>query len=168
MPANELLGVYLNDHLAGSSAGLELAEKLRDNNQGSELGDVMAALHLEIEQDRKTLEELMGRLEVTRHPVKDAAGWVLERLSRLRLNPVLTGSADLTRLLETEVLSRGIADRAGPRPAPHAGAPPGGGGGAGVRQLSAPRRRPGGQADSAAANRSPASAVPGTPSLPRK
>jgi hypothetical protein len=108
MPSDELLGVYLNDHLAGSSAGLELAEKLRDNNQGTELGDVMATLHLEIEQDRKALEELMGRLEVTRHPVKDAAGWVLERLSRLRLNPALTGSAELTRLLETEVLSLGV------------------------------------------------------------
>jgi hypothetical protein len=33
---------------------------------------------------------------------------VLERLSRLRLNPALTGSAELTRLLETEVLSLGI------------------------------------------------------------
>ena len=108
MPSNELLGVYLNDHLAGSSAGLELAEKLRDNNQGTALGDVMAALHLEIEQDRKSLEELMARLDVARHPVKDAAGWVLERLSRLRLNPALTGSAELTRLLETEALSLGI------------------------------------------------------------
>ena len=108
MPSKELLGVYLNDHLAGSSAGLELAEKLRDNNQGTALGDVMAALHLEIEQDRKSLEELMARLDVARHPVKDAAGWVLERLSRLRLNPALTGSAELTRLLETEALSLGI------------------------------------------------------------
>jgi hypothetical protein len=97
MAANELLGIYLNDHLAGSAAGLELAEKLRDNNQGTELGNVMAALHHDIEQ-----------LEVDRHPVKEAAGWVLERLSRLRLNPALTGSADLTRLLETEALSLGI------------------------------------------------------------
>ena len=32
MPSNELLGVYLNDHLAGSAAGLELAEKLRVHN----------------------------------------------------------------------------------------------------------------------------------------
>jgi hypothetical protein len=108
MASNELLGVYLNDHLAGSTAGLELAEKLRDNNQGTELGKVMAALHTDIEHDRATLEELMGQLEVARHPVKDAAGWVLERLSRLRLNPALTGSADLTRLLETEALSLGI------------------------------------------------------------
>ena len=106
--ANELLGVYLNDHLAGSAAGLALAEKLRDNNQGTELGKVVAVLHHDIEQDRATLEELMARLEVDRHSVKETAGWLLERLSRLRLNPVLTGSADLTRLLETEALSLGI------------------------------------------------------------
>jgi hypothetical protein len=108
MPSNELLGVYLNDHLAGSAAGIELAEKLRDNNEGTELGNTMAALRRDIEQDRATLEELMARLEVERHPVKEAAGWLLERLSRLRLNPALTGSADLTRLLETEALSLGI------------------------------------------------------------
>ena len=106
--ADELLGVYLNDHLAGSAAGTELAEKLRDNNQGTELGNVMAALHRDILQDRSTLEELMTRLGVERHPVKEAAGWLLERLSRLRLNPALTGSTELTRLLETEALSLGI------------------------------------------------------------
>jgi hypothetical protein len=108
MPSNELLGVYLNDHLAGSAVGIELAEKLRDNNQGTELGNVMAALHRDIDQDRAALEELMAHLEVERHPVKEAAGWVLEKLSRLRLNPALTGSAELTRLLETEALSLGI------------------------------------------------------------
>ena len=108
MPSDEQLGIYLNDHLAGSSAGMELAAKLRDNNQGTELGDAMVALHDDISQDRDALEELMGRLQVERHPVKDAAGWFLEKLSRLRLNPALTGSAELTRLLETEALSLGI------------------------------------------------------------
>jgi hypothetical protein len=106
MASDEQLGVYLNDHLAGSAAGLELAEKLRDNNQGTELGKVMVALHTDLEHDRAALEELMGQLEVPRHPVKDAAGRVLERVSRLRLN--LTGDAELTRLLETEALSLGI------------------------------------------------------------
>jgi hypothetical protein len=108
MAADEALTVYLNDHLAGSAAGIELAAKLRDNNQGTELGKDMAALHHDISEDRETLEALMGRLEVERHPVKEAAGWVLEKLSRLRLNPALTGSAELTRLLETEGLSLGI------------------------------------------------------------
>jgi hypothetical protein len=108
MPSHELLGVYLNDHLAGSTAGVELAEKLRDHNRGTELGAALEALHRDIAQDKDALEELMARLEVERHPVKEAAGWVLEKLSRLRLNPALTGGAELTRLLETEALSLGI------------------------------------------------------------
>jgi hypothetical protein len=41
MASNELLGVYLNDHLAGSAAGSELAAKLRDNHKGTELGDAL-------------------------------------------------------------------------------------------------------------------------------
>jgi hypothetical protein len=108
MPSNELLGVYLNDHLAGSAAGIELAAKLGDRHQGTEFGQVMAAVARDITEDRDALEELMRQLEVERHPVKEAAGWVLEKLSRLRLNPALTGSAELTRLMETEALSLGI------------------------------------------------------------
>jgi hypothetical protein len=113
MPANEQLEVYLNDHLAGSAAGIELAAKLRDNNQGTGLGDDMAALHRDISQDRDALEELMRHLEVDRHPVKEAAGWILEKLSRLRLNPAITGGAELTRLLEIEALALGIEGKLG-------------------------------------------------------
>src|SRR4029450_6091615 len=100
MPSNELRGVYLNDHLAGSAAGLELAEKLRHKYQGTELGRIMGSLHRDIAPAREAPEELMAHLEVERHPVKEAAGWALEKLSRLRLNPALTGGADLTPLTE--------------------------------------------------------------------
>jgi hypothetical protein len=106
--SNEPLGTYLNDHLAGSAAGVELAEKLHQSNQGTELGNVMAALHHDIEQDQATLEELMERLQIERQPVKRAAGWVFEKLSRLRFDAPLTGDDDLARLLETETLSLGI------------------------------------------------------------
>src|SRR4029450_13439675 len=108
MAPNELLGIYLNDHLAGSAAGAELHAQRRDNNKGTELGKLMAALHHDISQDKDALEELMRHLEVERHPVKEAAGWMLGKLSRLRVNPALTGGAELTRLLETEALSLGI------------------------------------------------------------
>jgi hypothetical protein len=108
MASDEALVVYLNDHLAGSAAGVELASKLRDNNQGTELGKEMVALHHDISEDRDTLESLLGQLELNRHAVKEAAGWVLEKLSRLRLSPAVTGSTELTRLLETEALSLGI------------------------------------------------------------
>jgi len=108
MASDEALAAYLNDHLAGAAAGIELAEKLLDNNQGTELGQVMATLHADISEDRDALEELMRHLDLDRHPVKEAAGWMLEKVSRLRLNPAMTGSAELTRMQEAEALSLGI------------------------------------------------------------
>jgi hypothetical protein len=108
MASDEALAAYLNDHLAGAAAGIELAEKLRGNNQGTELGQVMATLHADISEDRDALEELMRHLDLDRHPVKEAAGWMLEKVSRLRLNPAMTGSAELTRMQEAEALSLGI------------------------------------------------------------
>jgi hypothetical protein len=108
MAATSTLGVYLDDHLAGATAGVELAEKLRSKHEGTALGAALVTLTAEIKQDRATLQELMERLQIHRNPVKQAVGWVSEKLTRLRLNEQLTGSADLTRLLEVEALSLGI------------------------------------------------------------
>ena len=108
MPDAQPLDVYLNDHLAGSAAAVELVERIRANNEGTPLAAHMAGLLLEIEQDRDTLGEVMTRLGVVRSTPKQVAGKVLESLSRLRLNERITGSAHVTRLLELESLSLGI------------------------------------------------------------
>jgi hypothetical protein len=108
MPSKELLGAYLNDHLAGSAAGIELAEKLHANNQGTSFGAVLQTLAAEIKEDRATLEGLMERLGIEKSAVKQATGWIFEKLSRVRFDRRLTGSSDLARLLETETLSLGI------------------------------------------------------------
>jgi uncharacterized protein YoaH (UPF0181 family) len=108
MASNELLGVYLNDHLAGSAAGVELAEKLASTNEGTPFGTAVAAVAEEIREDRETLKGLIERLAIGKSPVKQAAGWVFEKVTRLRFNQQLTGSEELTRLLETETLSLGI------------------------------------------------------------
>lgn len=108
MAETEPLDVYLNDHLAGSAAAVELVERIRANNEGTALAAHMDTLRLEIEQDRDTLGEVMTRLGVVRSTPKQVAGKVLETLSRLRLNERITGSADVTRLLELETLSLGI------------------------------------------------------------
>ncbi|MGH8573937.1 MAG: hypothetical protein ACREX8_15390, partial [Gammaproteobacteria bacterium] len=108
MPANELLGTYLNDHLAGATAGSELAQKLSSENEGTPYGSFLAELAREIEQDRITLENLIERLGIEKNPVKAAAGWIMEKFSRLKLSEALTGSGDLKHLLEFETLSLGI------------------------------------------------------------
>ncbi|HWI03854.1 MAG TPA: hypothetical protein VNT52_08525 [Acidimicrobiales bacterium] len=102
------LDVYLNDHLAGSAAAVELVERIRDNNQGTPIAAHMEKLALEIEKDRDTLGDVMERLGVVRSTPQQVAGKVLETLSRLRLNQRITGNADVTRLLELETLSLGI------------------------------------------------------------
>jgi hypothetical protein len=106
--SKELLGTYLNDHLAGAAAGVELAEKLGATYEGTPFGTAVAAVAGEIKVDKETLEGLMERLGIGRSPSKRAAGWVFEKVTRLRFNRQLTGSEDLTRLLETEALSLGI------------------------------------------------------------
>jgi len=108
MADTQSLDVYLNDHLAGSAAAVELVERIRDNNEGTPLAAHMEGLLRDIEADRDTLSGVMKALGVTRSTPKQVAGKVLETLSRLRLNERVTGNADVTRLMELETLSLGI------------------------------------------------------------
>ena len=108
MADTQALDVYLNDHLAGSAAAVELVERIRDNNEGTALATHLAGLLGEIEADRATLGRVMERLGVVRSTPKQVAGKVLEALSRLRLNEHVTGSDEVTLLMELETLSLGI------------------------------------------------------------
>lgn len=99
-----LLSIYLNDHLAGSRAGLELARRSLRSNEGSPLGDDLVRLVREIEEDRTTLEEMMERVGVSRSPIKERGAWLLERLGRLKPNGQLSGYSPLSRLEELEGL----------------------------------------------------------------
>lgn len=108
MTSKELLGTYLNDHFSGASAGSELAQKISSENAGNTYGSFLSDLAREIEQDRSTLEDLISRLGIEKNPVKEAAGWVMEKFSRVKLSEAVTGDADLKRLLEFETLSLGV------------------------------------------------------------
>jgi hypothetical protein len=71
MGSIDLLGIYLNDHLGGSIAGVEVAEKLRSRNEGTPFGAALAGLVLEVKEDRATLEHLMDRLGIERNHLDD-------------------------------------------------------------------------------------------------
>ena len=102
---------YLNDHLAGAAAAIRLAERCRAReSQGQELGRVLQALLVEIEEDRDVLQRVMKALGGSANPVKRASAVGMERLGSLRMAlPVLgPGSSEAARLEELEVLSLGI------------------------------------------------------------
>ena len=110
MPS-KLLAIYLNDHLMGATGGLELAKRAVANNGDSQYGEVLSELAEEIEADRNSLLELMSEQGVRRNQVKVAAGWAGERAGRLKLNGSLTGYSPLSRLIEIEGLSLGVAGK---------------------------------------------------------
>ena len=89
------LDVYLNDHLAGAMVGAELSRRAAENNRGTTLGDFLEELHQEIVEDRQTLQRVMTELGVDRSPLKPAAGWVLEKAGRLKLNGQIRGYSPL-------------------------------------------------------------------------
>jgi hypothetical protein len=102
------LPTYLNDHLAGSTAGVELARRAAASNRGSSYGRVLTELAEEIAEDRQTLERIMDRLGARRDRTKVLAAWSAEKLGRLKLNGRLLGYSPLSRLEELEALALGV------------------------------------------------------------
>jgi len=105
---DSLLAIYLNDHLAGSTVGVELARRARGANSGSELGQLLDRLGREIEEDRDTLGAVMDAVGARRDRLKKAAAWLGEKAGRLKLNGQLTGYSPLSKLIELEGLNLGI------------------------------------------------------------
>jgi hypothetical protein len=108
----KLLAVYLNDHLAGAAAGVELARRLRASNEDDpEFGPALAEVCAEIEADCETLKAVMDRLGVGQSKLKPLAAILGERLGRLKLNGRLWGYSPLSRLDELELLQIGVAGK---------------------------------------------------------
>jgi hypothetical protein len=79
------LGTYLHDHLAGAAHAINLVEFMRDRYEGGELGQFAAWLLVEIESDRTVLRQLAERASAGGRTVKELAGWLGEKVSRLKL-----------------------------------------------------------------------------------
>jgi hypothetical protein len=112
MCVGELLAIYLNDHLVGATAGVELARRLRASNEDDpEFGPALAEVCAEIEADRETLKTVMNRFGVGQGKLKPLAAVLGERLGRLKLNGRLWGYSPLSRLEELELLQAGVVGK---------------------------------------------------------
>ncbi len=105
------LATYLNDHLGGSSGGVELARRLARSNKDTDYGPPLEDIAQQIEQDAASLRDIMARLGVEEDRLKRAGGWAAEKVGRLKLNGQLLGYSPLSRLVELEGLSLGVAGK---------------------------------------------------------
>jgi hypothetical protein len=108
MFSSELLPIYLNDHLAASTGGAELARRAAGSNHGTEFGDFLENFAAQVEADRAQLEDVMARLNVSRDQLKVGAGWLAEKIGRLKLNGRLFEYSPLSRVVEIEALIAGV------------------------------------------------------------
>jgi hypothetical protein len=110
--ANELLGIYLNDHLAGATGGVQLVRRTARNHRGHPSGAALARLAREVAEDRKALLGLMRALGVPRRGYKVVAGWLGERAGRLKANGRLRERSPLSSVVELEGIRLGIEGKA--------------------------------------------------------
>ena len=108
---SKYLGVYLNDHLMGSTVAVELVERAIGEYEGTELAEFLSDLKVEIEADRQTLLEIMDAAGVKPDQLKQAVGWVAEKVGRLKLNGELLHRSPLSQLVEMEGLETGISGK---------------------------------------------------------
>ncbi len=106
--ADKAMDVYLNDHLAGARLGSALAKQLREKNEGTPLGNVMSSLAAEIEEDRKTLLDLMDRMGTSKNPVKQATAWLAEKATRLKSSGLTSGDPKVGTFMALENLALGV------------------------------------------------------------
>jgi hypothetical protein len=107
----KLLRIYLQDHHAGSTTGLELARRAHGNNMGNKYGAALAKIVDEIAADQKALESIMDELGFGADKIKDIGAWALEKAGRFKLNGQITGYSPLSRVVELEGLATGISGK---------------------------------------------------------
>jgi hypothetical protein len=101
------LGTYLNDHLAGAAAALQLLERLEKTQAEPQFANAMRDVRLDVETDRLVLTTVLERVGGEPSGAKQAAGRLAERIARVKLEAD-GDSGSFARFESLEVLGLGI------------------------------------------------------------
>src|ERR1700750_524459 len=107
-PEVSMLGIYLNDHLAGATVGTELAHRTARSHRKGKNGATLRRLAAEIAQDRAALLDIMTVLGIKVRRYKVGAAWIGEKAGRLKFNGRLLTRSPLSDLEELEMLRLGL------------------------------------------------------------
>ena len=106
--SSDALTHYLQDHLAGSVAALQLMETLADHERGLPLERKLRGLHYEVTEEQERLKAILARLEGQESSLKRATAWLTQKLHRGRLALVERAEPALARLEGLESLALGL------------------------------------------------------------
>ena len=104
------LATYLNDHVAGAVAAVELLEHLVESHKGTPLEKFFENLRADVVADLEVLRKLLQRF--TRESVVRKAGaWIAEKIARTKVKVAGDKAGDLGLVQALEVLVLGITGK---------------------------------------------------------
>jgi hypothetical protein len=110
---DDLLAVYLQNHLAGALATNELARRMYETNAGTEFGRWLGDHVRELEVERRELRQIIDTLGFEPSRLKMGTAWLGEKVGRLGLKGQLSGYSMLGRVVEVESLWAAVQTRLG-------------------------------------------------------
>jgi hypothetical protein len=102
-PAAGRLHTYLNDHLAGSVAAIELLDHLIEQHSEDRFGKTFRDLRDEIQADQETLRNLIRKLGAKESAIRKTGAWLAEKFSQVKIGDA-DDSAGLLQALEALAL----------------------------------------------------------------
>ena len=108
----DTLATYLNDHLAGSVAALELLDRLCRLSSGMDRQELFVSLRKEIEEDQQVVKLLLRTLGGKESKMRKAAAWLTEKVGEAKLALDDSGNGQLRLLEALEALGLGIQGKA--------------------------------------------------------
>jgi len=106
--AYESIEVYLNDHLAGATAGVNLVEQAAYRHRSDELGEFFAPLAADIKADHARLGALIEDMNVNKSASKAALVEVGSKLAAPKFTAHGAGNKHLGDFITLETLSIGV------------------------------------------------------------
>ena len=105
------LAVYLNDHLAGSVAAIELLDHLIKTYEGQPLARFFADLRDDVSADQEVLRKLLKKFKAGESPIRKAGAWLVEKFSRVKMRASGEKVGELGLVQAFEVLVLGITGK---------------------------------------------------------
>lgn len=109
----DLLGLYMSDHVAGATTGIERVKRMANAHAGSPHGSVLTAMLREFRAERQVYYDLMDRLELPRRRYRQVVAWAGEKAGRLKLNGAILSSSPMTPVFETELMRAAVLGKIG-------------------------------------------------------
>ena len=107
------LAAYLNNHVAGSAAGMELIRRAVANSRGTPAEDFLCRLSVDLEEEQALLGRLIRASGGREETFRKLGAWALEKTGLLRIGDYSRENPLLGRLVEFEALLLGSVGRVG-------------------------------------------------------